>query len=55
MWVTFTKNFDFNPAHYGGRVTFAYRAGDTKNVTRECAAAAKKAEAAHDSESRKPE
>ncbi|OJU12751.1 MAG: hypothetical protein BGN85_08795 [Alphaproteobacteria bacterium 64-11] len=40
VWVTFTRDFDFSPEAMGGRVTVAYKAGMTKNVTRECAAKA---------------
>lgn len=37
MKVTFTADFDFNPEALGGRVTVAYRQGETHTVTRECA------------------
>lgn len=43
MWFKFTKDFDFRPAAKGGRVTVAYRAGMTQNVTQEAAAAAEAA------------
>jgi hypothetical protein len=43
MWFRFDKPFDFSPAERGGRVTVAYKAGMVKNVTRECAEAAKAA------------
>jgi hypothetical protein len=36
-WVRFARDFDFSPAKHGGRVTIAYLAGTTRNVTRECA------------------
>jgi hypothetical protein len=41
-WVTFSANFDWTPPA-DRRVTKAYRAGTTENVTRDCAAAAKAA------------
>lgn len=34
MWVRFTADFDFKPKP---QVTIAYRTGDEKNVTRDCA------------------
>lgn len=37
MWVRFTADFPFSPEVRGGRVTIAYKAGMTMNVTRECA------------------
>lgn len=37
MWVRFTADFPFSPEARGGRVTIAYKAGMTMNVTRECA------------------
>lgn len=42
-WVRFTAPFDFSPAAKGGWVTIAYPEGMERNVTRECAAAAKAA------------
>jgi len=36
-WVRFIADFDFSPAARRGWVTVAYKAGMTKNVTRECA------------------
>ncbi len=45
-WIKFTEDFDFSPAARNGRVTLAYKAGTTANVTRECleqALAAKRA------------
>ena len=36
-WVRFTADFDFKPRP---TVTIAYLAGDVRNVTRSCAAAA---------------
>lgn len=42
-WVRFTAPFDFSPAARGGLVTIAYPEGMERNVTRECAAAAKAA------------
>lgn len=42
-WVRFTAPFDFSPAKMGGLVTIAYLDGMERNVTRECAAAAKAA------------
>lgn len=39
-WVRFTGDFDFTPKA-DRRITIAYQVGDLKNVTRECAAAAK--------------
>lgn len=41
--VRFTADFDFDPDAFDGRVTIAYRAGQEKTVTRECAAKAKAA------------
>jgi hypothetical protein len=38
--VIFTRNFDFNPRAYGGRVTLAFKAGMRVSVTRECKQAA---------------
>lgn len=37
MWLRFTSDYDFSPDARGGRVTIAYKAGMTRNVTRECA------------------
>jgi len=45
MWVRFERDFDFAPAALKGRSTVAYKAGTVQNVTRECAEAAKKADA----------
>lgn len=45
MWFRFDRNFDFSPAALNGRVTIAYKAGMVMNVTRECAEAAKRAQA----------
>jgi hypothetical protein len=43
-WFRFDKPFDFSPPARKGFVTISYQPG-LYNVTRECAAAAKKAEA----------
>lgn len=48
MRVTFVKDFDWNPVRFGGRVTMAFKAGVTLTITRECAAAARKAGAIED-------
>lgn len=45
VWFAFKSDFDFSPVERGGRVTIAYKAGMVQNVTRECAEAAKRAEA----------
>jgi hypothetical protein len=37
MWLSFTADYDFSPEAKAGRVTLAYKAGMTANVTRECA------------------
>lgn len=36
-WITFERDFDFSPVAHRGRVTLAYKAGTTANVTRACA------------------
>lgn len=41
--VLFSADFDFDPDALGGRVSIAYKAGQRKTVTRECAAKAKAA------------
>ncbi len=46
MWMKFSRDFDFEPAAHGGRLTLAYKAGAVENVTRECAKKAKEAGAA---------
>jgi hypothetical protein len=51
-WITFSKNFDWSPAKFNGRVTLALPAGLKKLVTRECAEAAAKAGAIESDESR---
>lgn len=53
--MTFTQNFDWHPARFGGRVTVAFKAGVTQTVTRECAAAALQAGAIKPDDSRKTE
>ena len=35
--IRFLKDFDWSPPAMNGRVTIAYRAGMTENVTRDCA------------------
>lgn len=55
MWIRFCRDFDWSPPVQGGRVTVAYRAGTTKNVTRDCADQAKLAGAATDVEAARKE
>jgi len=40
MRVKFSRDFDFSPAAWKGLHTIAFKAGEEKVVTRECAAAA---------------
>jgi hypothetical protein len=49
-WICFSKNFDWSPAKFSGRVTVSFVAGDKKLVTRECAAEAISKGVAHECE-----
>ncbi len=50
MRVTFVRDFNWSPKQYSGLVSLAFKAGQTLQVTRECANAARQAGAiSHDS------